>query len=108
MRRLTLLIAAIALIGAIGTASAQASPWTLTNLNLGDSETIYGMSCEASGSCVGVGQEGVVIQSTAPTAGATAWTIGHVGISEELRGNLRGISCPSSTLCVAVDFSGGV
>src|SRR5262249_55464297 len=27
---------------------------------------------------------------------------------EELRANLRGISCPTSSLCVAVDFSGGV
>lgn len=108
MRRLTLLLAVIALFGAIGTSAAQASPWTLTTLNLGDSETIFGMHCEASGFCVGVGQEGVVVQSTAPTAGPSAWSIGHVGVSEELRGNLRGISCPSSSLCVAVDFSGGV
>jgi hypothetical protein len=109
VRRLSILIAVIALFGALGTASAQAvSPWTLTNLNLGDSETIFGMHCEPTGFCIGVGQEGVLVQSTAPTAGATAWTIGHVAVTEQLRGNLRGISCPSATLCVAVDFSGGV
>ncbi len=49
-----------------------------------------------------------MIQSTAPTAGASAWTVGHVSLGENLNGNLRGISCPTSTLCVAVDFSGGV
>ncbi|HKZ12933.1 MAG TPA: hypothetical protein VJL81_03705 [Solirubrobacterales bacterium] len=108
MRRLSLILALLALCGALGTATAQASPWTLTNLNLGDGETIFGMHCEASGFCVGVGQEGVVIQSTAPTAGAGAWAIGHLTPAENLATNLRGISCPTATLCVAVDFSGGV
>jgi hypothetical protein len=110
VRRLTLLLAVLALLGALGgAASAQASPWTLTTLNLGDGETIFGMHCEPSGFCVGVGQEGVVVQSTAPTAGPSAWTIGHVAVgSEGLAANLRGISCPSATLCVAIDFSGGV
>jgi hypothetical protein len=110
MRRLALILTlAAALFGVLGGASAQAaSPWTLTNLNLGDGETIFGMNCEPSGFCVGVGQEGVIVQSTAPTAGAEAWTVGHVTPTEELRANLRGVSCPSSTLCVAVDFSGGV
>ena len=78
MRRLSLILALLALCGAFGAASAQASPWTLTTLNLGDGETIFGMHCEPNGFCVGVGQEGVVIQSSAPTAGASAWTIGHV------------------------------
>ncbi|HEY2053955.1 MAG TPA: hypothetical protein VGH14_08485 [Solirubrobacterales bacterium] len=110
MRRLALILAVLAaLFVAVGGASAQAaSPWTLTNLNLGDGETIFGMHCEPSGFCVGVGQEGVVIQSTAPTAGAEAWTVGHVTPTENLAANLRGIACPSATLCVAVDFSGGV
>jgi hypothetical protein len=110
VRRLALILVVVAaLFGAVGAAYAQAaSPWTATNLNLGDGETIFGMHCEASGFCVGVGQEGVVIQSTAPTAGAEAWTVGHISEAENLRANLRGISCPSSTLCVAVDFSGGV
>ncbi|HXF30198.1 MAG TPA: hypothetical protein VN522_01670, partial [Solirubrobacterales bacterium] len=107
MRRLSLILALLALFGAVGTASAQASPWTLTNLNLGDGETIFGMHCEPSGFCVGVGQEGVVIQSSAPTAGAGAWAVGHVTPAEGLAANLRGISCPTAALCVAVDFSGG-
>jgi hypothetical protein len=110
VRRLALILALLAAsLGAFGGASAQAaSPWTLTKLNLGDGETIFGMHCEASGFCVGVGQEGVVIQSTAPTGGAGAWTVGHVSPTENLRSNLRGISCMTPTLCVAADFSGGV
>jgi hypothetical protein len=108
VRRLSLILAALALCGAFGAASAQASPWALTNLNLGDGETIFGMHCEPNGFCVGVGQEGVLIQSTAPTAGASAWTVGHLTGTEGLASNLRGISCPTATLCVAVDFSGGV
>jgi hypothetical protein len=108
MRRLALLFALIAAFASVGATSAQASPWVLTNLNLGDTETIFGMHCEASGFCVGVGQEGVMVQSTAPTAGALAWSIGHVALGENLTANLRGISCPTASLCVAVDFSGGV
>jgi hypothetical protein len=109
MRRLVVLIAVLASFAGFGATSAgAASPWVLTNLNLGDGETIFGMHCEASGFCIGVGAEGVMIQTTAPTAGATAWTVGHVSLGENLTGNLRGISCPSSTLCVAVDYSGGV
>lgn len=108
MRRLSLILALLAVCGAFGAASAQASPWTLTNLNLGDGETIFGMSCNQTGYCIGVGQEGVVIQSSAPTAGASAWAIGHVTPTESMASNLRGISCPTAALCVAVDFSGGV
>jgi hypothetical protein len=110
VRRLSILIAVLALCGAFGGAAgaASASPWTLTNLGLGDGETIFGMHCEASGFCVGVGQEGVIVQSTAPTAGAGAWQVGHVTPAEGLNANLRGISCPTASFCVAVDFSGGV
>ena len=90
-------------------ASAQAaSPWSITNLNLGENETVFGLSCEASGFCIGVGGEAVLIQSTSPTGGVGAWTIGHVTPAEGLQGNLRDVSCPSPSLCVAVDYSGGV
>ena len=79
MRRLLVLIAVLASFAGFGATSAgAASPWVLTNLNLGDGETIFGMHCEASGFCIGVGAEGVMIQTTAPTAGATAWPVGHV------------------------------
>ena len=111
VRRLRASLVTIAVLAALlgATASAQAaSPWTITNLNLGENETIFGLSCEASGFCVGVGGEAVLIQSTSPTGGAGAWTIGHVTPAEGLQGNLRDVSCPSPSLCVAVDYSGGV
>jgi hypothetical protein len=91
----------------VGTAAAE-SPWVPTNLNLGDEETLFGISCQPSGLCVGVGKEGVVVTSSAPTGGAGAWAITHLTLGENLRGNLRGVSCPSASLCVAVDYSGGV
>jgi hypothetical protein len=104
-----LLICAAALWAlAAGAATASASPWTLTNLKLGNGEIIFGMSCQPTGFCVGVGQESIVITSSNPTGGAAAWSISHVNLGENLRGNLRGVSCPSASLCVAVDFSGGV
>ena len=37
-----------------------------------------------------------MIQSSAPTAGAAAWTVGHVTPAEGLTANLRGISCPTA------------
>jgi hypothetical protein len=113
MRRL-LASLAVLLLWAVGATSAEAatapvvSPWTLTNLRLGGEETLFGMDCEPSGFCVGVGKQGVVVTSSAPTAGAAAWTISHLALGEKLRGNLRGVSCPSSSLCVAVDYSGGI
>ncbi len=108
MTRLRLFLLTAAALWALAAGTAAASPWTLTNLNLGPEETIYGINCQPSGFCVGVGQEGVVIGSATPTAGAAAWSIGHLELAENLRGNLRGVSCPSASLCVAVDFSGGV
>ncbi len=91
-----------------GSARAAESAWAVTELGLGAQETIFGMSCQASSSCVGVGQEGVVITSSDPTGGAGAWAVSHVTLAENLKGNLRGVSCPSASLCVAVDYSGGV
>jgi photosystem II stability/assembly factor-like uncharacterized protein len=91
-----------------GSAEAAGSVWAVTNLNLGAQETLFGMSCDATSACVGVGQEGVIVNSSDPTGGAGAWAISHVALGEKLRGNLRGVSCPSVSLCVAVDYSGGV
>lgn len=108
--RLAVLLAFAAVLWTLsgGAALAAESPWTLTDLGLGSEETLFGMSCQPTGFCVGVGQEGVVVTSAAPTGGAAAWSISHVPLAENLRGNLRGVSCPSASLCVAVDYSGGV
>jgi hypothetical protein len=111
MRCLLASLAVLCVLGATPAGAATApvvSPWTLTNLELGGEETLFGISCEPSGFCVGVGQQGVMVTSSAPTAGAAAWTISHLTLGEKLKGNLRGVSCPSSSLCVAVDYSGGI
>lgn len=110
IRRFALALACVALAAACagGPARADESAWALTELHLGGEETIFGMSCQASG-CIGVGQNGVAIASAVPTGGAAAWSISHVNVGEaNLAGNLRGVSCPSTSLCVAVDHSGGV
>src|SRR6201999_4185165 len=99
-RLFSVLPPAAALAAVLGAAGAQASPWTVTNLNLGENETVFGLSCEASGFCVGVGQEAVVIQSSSPTGGVAAWSVGPLSLAEGLQGNLRAISCPSASLCV--------
>ncbi len=68
---------------------------------------LTGVSCPATNFCVAVDQNGDVLTSTAPTHGPHAWSKptkidtatapggGSVG--------LTGISCPTATLCVAVD-----
>lgn len=48
--------------------------------------------------------DGKVITSANPTGDASAWTV--TKLNEPL--DLRGISCPSTSLCVAVDNTGKV
>ena len=45
-----------------------------------------------------------MITSTNPTGGAAAWTVTNVDSSNQL----RSVSCPTSNLCVAVDYFGNV
>jgi hypothetical protein len=77
------------------------------------SAVITAISCPSSGLCVATDGVGDVITSTDPTGGAAAWTVSRVDTST-LPPNadgagpalLRGISCPSDGLCVAVDGAG--
>ncbi len=107
-RILAVLICAAAAWACQSSPALAESSWTVTDLGLSGEETIFGMSCESSSLCVGVGQGGTIVTSTDPTGGSGAWAISHVALSEGLKGNLRGISCPSASLCVAVDYSGGI
>ena len=79
-----------------GSADAAESVWAVTDLNLGAQETLFGMSCDAASACVGVGQEGVVVNSSAPTGGAGAWAISHVALGEKLRGTCAASPAPRS------------
>ncbi len=68
-----------------------------------------GVSCPSVSLCVAVDSEGDVVTSTNPTAGASAWTVTHLDSSSAVGqpvGWLDGISCPSVSLCVAVDQAG--
>lgn len=68
------------------------------------------MSC-TSDVCVVVDANGNVLTSSNPTGGAAAWTVTLVDrpdIEVSTRGGLAGVSCPSSSLCVAVDVNGNV
>jgi hypothetical protein len=78
---------------------------------------LRGVSCPSASLCVAVDAAGNVLASTNPAGGSAAWTITHAdanrtyGCSEgglACQPPLVGISCPSTALCAAVDFSGNV
>jgi hypothetical protein len=72
------------------------------------------VSCPSVSLCVAVGGAGTVVSSTDPTGGASGWSTSRVATSapsecgkggpgEDCVANLTGVSCPSASLCVAVD-----
>ena len=68
---------------------------------------ITGISCPSAQLCVAVDAHGQVMHSTTPLAGAKAWTHPvRVDKATQTGGGYAGfaaISCPTTTLCVAVD-----
>src|SRR5215218_8744885 len=71
---------------------------------------LYGMSCPSSSLCVAVGANNTIASSIDPTGGASQWSVVHPGVgAEPMAANyrqIRGVSCPSAQLCVAVTFEG--
>ena len=70
---------------------------------------LVGVSCVSSGLCVVADDNGNVVTSTNPTGGPSAWTVTNVDVSVSPNSNgprLIGVSCPTSSLCVAVDSAG--
>jgi hypothetical protein len=71
------------------------------------------IACPSVSECVAVDAAGNVVSSVNPTGGAAAWTVASVDHNTTV-GNtdsgggilLRGISCPATNLCVAVDAVG--
>jgi hypothetical protein len=66
------------------------------------------VSCPTSGMCVAVGNDsearGFEVSSANPTGGLSAWTrTVHIGGSI-----LNSVSCPASSLCVAVSYWGDI
>lgn len=72
------------------------------------------MSCPSASLCVGGDGSGNVVTSTDPTGGRRAWKIAHIASTEingggcAENGTCFGVSCPSVSLCVAVDGVGNV
>ncbi len=68
---------------------------------------LTGISCPATNLCVAVDAVGDVVTSTNPTGGAKAWSkpvrIDSATVGTGVYAGLAGVSCPSATLCVAVD-----
>ena len=99
----TSLCAAVDNIGnaLISTDPTAANPtWTVSNLGDG----MHAVSCASTSLCAAIGSAGV-LTTTNPTAANPAWTTTAVGASY-----VGGISCPSTSLCVADDagdFFGG-
>jgi hypothetical protein len=72
-----------------------------------DGAALTGVSCPTTRLCVAVDDAGSVLTSTNPTGGARAWSRpARIDTAPAAGGGyagLSGISCPSITLCVAVD-----
>lgn len=70
---------------------------------------VYGVACPSSRLCVAVDEVGNVLTSTNPTGGARAWRVTHVDGPANCDffrvpcHGLAGLSCPNTSLCVAVD-----
>lgn len=99
---------------------ALASTWAVTALPHGVVKSeLRGITCPSAALCVAVGGNNTVAASANPTGGAEAWSLVHpggawqppIGSSGEVTfggKQIKGVSCPTPTLCVAVSFDGHV
>ena len=89
---------------AVGSLKAEGSvppgsAWSWRN-PLPQGNLLRAVSCDASGRCVAVGDDGAVVTST----GGALWTLQ----SQTSMVSPRALVCPSSTTCVAVGTGGSV
>jgi hypothetical protein len=102
-----------------GVSALAASPLSWSAPTLIDSSSaqpeLDAVSCPSASLCVGVDRFGGIVTSTDPAGDASAWSFAQVGGTykpnepcESVPLCLRGVSCPSSTLCVAVGAHGQV
>jgi hypothetical protein len=117
------LLALALLVSAIWSAPALAGSWTAFSLKddrvAGD---LFGISCPTTTLCVAGGSDSLIAVSTNPAAGSKAWSVVHPGGKVDIPRTppggpepgggetlfpgapVRGISCPSVTLCIAATF----
>lgn len=108
---------------AIWVAPASAGTWTAFSLR--DDQVggdLFAVSCPSTTLCVAGGSDSLIATSTNPTRGSAAWATFHPGGKEQSElaesqppgtvffpgAAVRGIACPSTTLCVGVTFDGRV
>lgn len=85
--------------------------WLASDVDGGNELTA--VACPSTGLCVAVDGAGNAVTSQNPTGGQAAWTVAKID-SSPVQANtdttgavlLRGVSCPTTGLCVAVDGAG--
>jgi len=113
--RLILAATAVLAIGGATAAPAPGSTWTGRQL-AGEAAKVmmFGISCPTTSFCVAVGGNNSIASSTNPGGGAESWSTVYAGSGAVViegggfynGGQVRGVSCPSPQLCVAVTFDG--
>lgn len=104
---------ALALVGALAPASAAlGADWTSHPLpGEGAEAQLFGISCPTTSLCVAVGGNNTIASSTNPTAPG-GWNAVYAGEGvvpgSPNQRQIKGVSCPSPQLCVAVNFEGKV
>lgn len=95
-------------------ATVLASTWKVVKLPVSPTQAaFYGVSCQMESFCVAVGGNSAIASSTDPAGPASSWSVGQPGggfVAPEADvyggGQIRGVSCPSLGLCVAVSLDG--
>lgn len=112
----TVALLAIVAASALGTGTSAASTWESRQLRGEAAESmLFGVSCPSAQLCVAVGRNNTLATSTDPTGDASSWNSTFVGSGSFETGpgggyyngaQIRGVSCPTTQLCVAVSFEG--
>ena len=69
-----------------------------------DAHDLRMVSCPSEALCVAIDRSGDVLTSSAPTRGASAWSVSAVTPGQEL----TDVACPSMVLCVATGYPSGI
>lgn len=97
--------------------TASASTWTTVQLD-GEAAKVamFGISCPSESLCVAVGGNNTIASSADPAGGAASWKVVYAAEgafptdpnSYFTGRQIRGVSCPTVQLCVAVTFEGRI
>jgi hypothetical protein len=110
-RILAAIVCLLAWASLVCPATSGAATWNSLQLP-GEAANVrlFGMSCPSASLCVAVGANNTIASSVDPTGGTSQWSVVHPGVGSEPTAvnyrQIRGVSCPSAQLCVAVAFEG--